>query len=269
MCPDGTQYRPLLKPRASQSYLFVSGLSFSRPLLITVLQSVSLQAQPEGHLYFFDLNRAQLLPVSGLLGQQARAALSPDGSLIAYESTGDPSAPLRLAVADTQTGHNFLLPTAPNTTGNLPTWSPDGKELMFIRLGYAPGSTIPLTATLMRAPFPPGQPSSVFGPEDVVTSAAYSVDGRRFAIWSPNGLEVVDGQSLNRTVILQASSLAPRVPGTAGLIWGTSSRTLAYTLHNEQTSAWELWTIREDGTDARQMFSVSDGTLYVGSYIHQ
>lgn len=268
VCPDGTQYRPLLQPSGSQSFFYVSGLALSRPLLITVL-NFSLQAQPESHLYFFDPNRVQLTPVSGLIGQQGQAALSQDGSLIAYESAGDPSAPLRLVVTDTRAGQDFLIPTAPNTTDNLPTWSPDGKELMFIRLGYAPGSPIPLTATLMRIPFPPGQPTAVFGPEEEITSAAYSGDGRRFAIASRNGLEIVDRQTLNRSVILQPTSLAPRVPGTAGLIWGGVSKTLAFTLHNTQTSASELWTVREDGKDARQVYSVRDGTLYVGSYLIQ
>lgn len=269
VCPDGTQYRPLLQPSESQSFFYVNGLALSRPLLITVL-SFSSQTQPENDLYFFDLNRVQLTPVPGVIGQgQGRAALSPDGSLIAYESAGDPAAPLRLVVTDTQTGQNFLIPAVPNTTDHLPTWSPDGKELMFIRLGYAPGSPLPLTATLMRVPFPPGQPTVVFGPEDVVTVAAYSADGRRFAIASRNGLEIVDRQTLSRTVILQASSLSPRVGGTAGLIWGGLSRTLAFTLTDKQASASELWTIHEDGTGAREVFSVTDGSLYVGSYLRQ
>ena len=269
VCADGGQYRPLLRPAGSRSFLFVNGLALSRPLLISVLESVRLQAQPETHLYFFELDRALLRPVPSLIGQQAHAALSPDASLIAYESTGDPSAPLRLVITDTQTAQNFLIPTAPNATDNLPTWSPDGKELMFIRLGYATGGNIPLTATLMTTSFPLGPPSPVFGPTDIVTSSDYSADGHRFAIWSPYGLEIVDRQTLNRTIILQTSSLAPRIPGTAGLIWGGSSGTLAFTFYNNQTSASELWTIREDGADARQVFSVTDGMLYVGSYVRQ
>jgi len=258
-----------LRPAGSQGFFFVNGLALSRPLLITVFESLRLQPQPETHLYFFELDRALLRPVPSLIGQQAHAALSPDGSLIAYESTGDPSAPLRLVITDTQTGQNFLIPTAPNATDNLPTWSPDGKELMFIRLGYATGGNIPLTATLMTIAFPPGPPSPVFGATDIVTSAAYSADGHRFAIWSPSGLEIVDRQTLNRTIILQTSSLVPRTPGTAGLIWGGSSGTLAFTLYNNPTSASELWTIREDGTDARLVFSATDGRLYVGSYVRQ
>ena len=269
VCPDGSHYRPLLKPKESQSYLFVDGLSFSRALLVTVLDQVPPGGTETISLFSFDARTGLLLMVPGLLGQPGRGALSPDGSLIAYESTGDPSAPLRLVVKDTQTGQNFLIPTAPNTTDNLPTWSPDGKELMFIRLGYAPGSSIPLSATLMRIPFPPGQPTAVFGPEEEITSAAYSADGRRFAIASQNGLEIVDRTTLSRTVILETSAIAPRIPGTAGLIWGGLSKTLAFTLHNTQTSASELWTVHEDGKDARQVYSVRDGTLYVGSYLIQ
>ena len=265
VCADGSQYRPLLRPAGTRSFLFVNGRSLVHPLLITAHERISA-SRTEDYLFYFSTETASLVLVPGLVGQQDRAALSSDGSLIAYESTGDQSAPLRLAVTNTKTGHTFLIPTVTGRTDHLPTWSPDSKELMFIRLGPAAGIELP---TLMRVSIPPGEATVVFGPGELVASAAYSSDGHRFAIWSRNGLEIVDRQTLNRRIILQTSSLAPRTPGTAGLIWGGSSGTLAFTLYNNQTSASELWTIRENGADARPIFSVTDGMLYVGSYVRQ
>jgi hypothetical protein len=118
----------------------------------------------------------------------------------------------------------------------------------------------------MMISIPPSEATVVFGTKELVASAAYSPDGHHFAIWSRNGLEIVDRQTLNRKIILPTSSLAPRTPGTAGLIWG--SGTLAFTLYNNQTSASELWTIRENGADARPIFSVTSGMHY-GSYVRQ
>src|SRR5262249_43250447 len=156
------------------------------------------------------MEKTSLIQVAGLVGLQGRAALSADGSLIAYESTGDQSAPLRLAVTNTESGQTFLIPTASRRTDHLPSWSPDGRELMFIRFEPAVGMQLP---TLMRVSVPPGEANVVFGPEELVASAAYSPDGHQFAIWSRNGLEIVDRQTLDRRVILRTSSLAPRTPG--------------------------------------------------------
>lgn len=268
VCPDGSQYRAVLTPTAAESFLFVSGRSFARPLLVTAHEHLA-PGRTEDHLFAYDLSTDRLQPLPALLGQQAIATLSPTGSLIAYESAGNPNVPLRLVVTDIRDGQNFFIPAATGATDHLPTWSVDGKELMFIRLSYKAGTRIPVSSTLMRTSFPPGNEAVVFGPEESVTSAAYSPRGKRFAIWSRNGLEIVDKISLKRTVILKTDSLGSRKPGTAGLIWGQRSGTLAYTLYDDKSSAYELWTIREDGGDARRIFTATDGTLYLGSYVRQ
>src|SRR5262245_2404418 len=226
VCTDGSKHQPLLKPAGSRSFVFVNGRSLAQPLLVTAHERVS-PGRTEDHLFYFSMKKASLALVPGLVGLQGRAALSSDGSMIAYESAGDQSAPLRLAVTNTKSGQTFLSPTASRRADHFPTWSPDGKELMFIRFEPGAGTVLPI---LMKVSVPPAEATVVFGAKELVASAAYSPDGRRFAIWSRNGLEIVDRETLDRKIILETSSLAPRTPGTAGLILG--SGTLAFTLYN-------------------------------------
>jgi len=121
----------------------------------------------------------------------------------------------------------------------------------------------------MRAPFPFGNATTIFGTEELVGSSAYASDGRRFAIWSINGLEIVERDTLQRHVIFPSSSLGIRKPGTAGLIWARHSNMLAFVLYYPQTSASELWTVHESGTGAQLIFSSQDSTLYVGSFLDE
>ena len=167
-----------------------------------------------------------------------------------------------------KTGETTLVPAKEGEFYQAPVWSPDGKELMFVSLRPGEGST-PIHSSLIRVPFPFGEPVTVFGPEELIGSSAYATDGKRFAIWSINGLEVVDRSTLKRTVVFPTRSLDFRKPGTAGLIWGRHSDTLAFTLLNLRTSASELWVVRESGRDAHLIFASQDSTLYVGSFVDE
>src|SRR5712692_9363080 len=53
VCPDGSQYHLLSKPRQGQSFLFVQGNSLNQPLVVTV-HSHLLDNRTEDHLYLLD-----------------------------------------------------------------------------------------------------------------------------------------------------------------------------------------------------------------------
>jgi protease II len=267
VCPDGSQYHLLSKPGRGQSFLFVHGDSLRRPLVVTV-HSHLLDNRTEDHLYLLDTDDGMLHAIPKLNGQQAVAALSPDGSQVAYESEIDPQNPLRLAVTNLKSGETALLPIEKDEFDRLPTWSPDSKELMFVRLHLGKRPTV-IESSLMRVPVPLDKAETIFGPQELVGSAAYAPDGRRFAIWSINGLEIVERGTLKRTVIYPTRSLGVRHPGSAGLIWARRSNTLAFTLFNSQTSASELWAVHESGKGGRLIFTSQDSTLYVGSFVDQ
>ncbi len=266
ICPDGSQYRVLMGPRAGQSFLFAEGNSLKGPLVVTV--HTLLNNTTEDRIYLADARSGVLQPLPKASGQQVLGALSPDGSHVAYESEIDLKTPPRLAVTDVKTGETTLVPPKDGEFYQAPVWSPDGKELMFVSLRRGQGS-VPILTSLMRVPFPLDNVVTVFGPEELIGSSAYAPDGKRFAIWSINGLEVVDWSTLKRTVVFATRSLGSRKPGTAGLIWGRRSDTLAFTLFNPETSASELWVVHETGRDAHLIFRSQDSTLYVGSFVDE
>jgi hypothetical protein len=264
VCPDGTQYRVLLRPETNRSFISVQGYSLDSPVVVTV-HELAQNNKTEDHLAFFDVNSSELHPVPKLPGEQGAAAISPDGSRIAYELKADAAIPLRMAVTDINRGKTDLVASQTGELDRLPTWSPDSNEIMFIKLQKGDGH-YPILASLMRTSNPFNIPVTIFGSDDLIGSCAYSPNGRQFAIWSRNGLELVERSNLSRRTILPTASLDGRRPGTAGLIWSRKSDTIAFTLFNTQTSASELWTIRSDGSALRLIRSTTDTTIYVGSF---
>lgn len=266
ICPDGSQYRVLMRPSRDKSFLFAQGISLRQPLIVTV-HSLSKNTT-EDHIYLSNAHNGELQPIPTVSGQQVLGSLSPDGSRVAYEAELDLKNPPRLAVTEISSGKTTLVPSNEGEYYQAPAWSPDGKELMFVSLRRGKGST-PILSSLMRAPYPFSSAVTVFGSDELIGSAAYSPEGKRFAIWSINGLEIVDGSTLRRAVVFPTRSLIGRKPGTAGLIWGRHSDTLAFTLFNLRTSASELWAVHESGRDAHMIFNSRESELYVGSFVDQ
>lgn len=265
VCPDGSGVRTLLARRVDRSFLSATGNSLQSWLAVTA-HHLTPDRRVENHLYVFRPSTGDLRPWPNLTGEQAIAAAAADDIHIAFEFASSRAGPVRLRVADLMAGEMGQVPNEGDLSDRYPCWSPDGREILFLRVRISPSST-PMQTTLMRVTFPPSKPVVVFGPEEAVSSAAYAPDGKRFAIWSRNGIEVVDRDSLKRRVVFSISSLQGRKPGNAGLIWARRSDILAFALSNPQTSESELWTVQADGNSAQRIFAARDGSIRVGSFV--
>lgn len=203
-----------------------------------------------------------------LVGEQALAAMAPDDRHIAFEFVSGHKNRLRLGVVDLTTGETTRLPDEEDSMERYPSWRHDGKEILFIRMRFS-RSPPSVQTSLIRMPFPPSKSEVVFESEEGIGSATYGPDGKHFAVWSRNGLEIVDCNKSSRTVIFPLSALKGRRPGNAGLIWSRISNTLVFTLFNPKTSESELWSVQADGGNARPIFAARDANLRVGSFVLQ
>lgn len=267
VCPDGSHFRPLLSRESKRSFLLATGNSLQTRLVVTV-HLVTPAHRVENHLYWYRPSTRDLQPLPNLSGEQGRAAIAPDDRHVAFEFVSGHKGRLRLGVADLTTGETTLVPDEEDSIDRYPSWRPDGMEILFVRLRFS-RSPLPVQTSLIRAPFPPSNGEIVFGPQEAIGSATYAPNGKQFAIWSRNGIEIIDWDTLKRRVIFPISALQGRKPGSPGLIWARRSSRLAFTLFNPQTSESELWTVQADGGNARPIFAARDGTLWVGSFVLQ
>jgi eukaryotic-like serine/threonine-protein kinase len=123
------------------------------------------------------------VPLVQAPGAQLRAAFSPDGHWIAYDSDESGSTQVFVQPFPT-TGGKFQIS---KDGGSQPLWRGDGRELFF----YAPGGTI-MAATIDTAhEFQAGTPALLFAASGVsggVRRYGASRDGQRFLIIAPERL---------------------------------------------------------------------------------
>ena len=104
-------------------------------------------------------------------GLELFPALSPDGNLVAY-STGT-SARMRVVVRQVGSSRTWTLSDDTSATETHPTWSPDGRRILFLSRGGASVAPAGGGSTRQIAP------RSTSGP---VRSATWSPDGREIAV---------------------------------------------------------------------------------------
>ena len=97
-------------------------------------------------------------------------ALSPDGRSIAFSGNGpEQTGPADIWIKDLNNGKLRRLTHTPETGESLPSWSPDGRQIAFVRRGHG----------VFLVPLPDGPERQVAGP-----SANY-------VTWSPDGKSVL------------------------------------------------------------------------------
>ncbi|MEG2942123.1 MAG: winged helix-turn-helix domain-containing protein [Thermomonas sp.] len=116
--------------------------------------------------------------ITAQLGDEVDPALSPDGAFVAYAMRGDPGqgVAIHLQSASATTPTRLSTPSAGHHDRS-PRWSPDGRKLLFVRIG-------PEGCRLMQAPAS-GGPSTVLADCTGVERAGFD--------WASDGTAVIAG----------------------------------------------------------------------------
>ncbi len=124
---------------------------------------------------------ARALPLTSLAGSEIEPSLSPDGRFVAYAwDGGDAGDHFDLYVQQVGSGQPLRL-TEGTSDVREPAWSPDGREIVFLRLfegGWGVESVPPLGGAVRRL-------GSVFGV--AFPGLDYSPDGERLAVVHRSG----------------------------------------------------------------------------------
>jgi len=202
-------------------------------------------------------------------GTEGFGALSPDARRVVYEfvPNGGPIQ-TQLWVKDLSSSQELQLTTQtqPRTDDVFPIWKPDGQEIWFLREVY-PADFSTFAITLMRESVSGGEPSVVFGPDQQVGGVAFSAAGDRFAMFSLQGIEIVDAVTLQRSVVLPHSAFAGRYFWLGSLFWSADRDLLAFVESNQQGNQWEIWTVKPDGTDLKTIHTEITSVMYLGGFV--
>jgi Tol biopolymer transport system component len=261
---DGTGMQTLFAPLPGKGFSYAEGNSLRQKLLILVDQ-VTPDQQVSQKMYFREPGSLGLQRLNHLDGVDQEGSLSPSETLVVYRFIAN-SQPFQEAlwVHDFASGQDRQLTSPQNSFDRFPTWQPDGQAILFLRF-FISGTHI--LSTLMRITPAGGDPQPALGGNELITGIAFAPDGKRFAIWTSNGLEVVDSTALNRQVILPRSTLGDRSIFAGSIAWSRTRELIAFVLDSSSFVEHELWTVQTDGSNARAIVTVSDGTLLLGSFL--
>lgn len=271
--PDGSNEQPFLTPKRGRSYFFASGNSLHENFVVTV-HELNESGKVRDHLYEYYPATRQWLLLPGVPSGAGVGVISPDGKRAVYavppEVRG--TRALRLWTMNLETGVTQKLTTggADDEWDAYPVWSPDGREITFLRLRLTSEGIV--RTNLMRVPFGGGESTMILGDDDEVSVVCYNRAGDRLAMWSKPGLEIMSLRDSSRSVVLPRSKLPDRIyqgGGAGGLACSLTTDKIAIALINEHSQESELWTINSDGSGLEKIHSrpMAEGKITVGMYV--
>lgn len=267
---DGSDLQRILAPQRGRSYTYASGNSLQGELVVTV-HELDATGQVVDHLYLYNPPTSGWRRLVNEAGMEGAGYISPDDSRVAFVFAPDTQpVQLRPWVTNLQTGETIKLTGEDNEVGTWDgylSWRPDGQELTFLRLRRAPGGG--LTSTLMRVSSSGGEPAELLEPGEWIFAACYAPDGKRLAMLTKRGLEIVEISNKQRKVALTWESLPSPQFRTGGLIWSRDQDKVAFAILNRQAKRYEVWTLSPDGHDAKKIYDQdeSKGQLTVTSFL--
>jgi Tol biopolymer transport system component/DNA-binding winged helix-turn-helix (wHTH) protein len=142
----------------------------------------------------------EVVPLVSMPGQQYHPALSPDGSQVAFQYAGAPHPGIYIAMV----GGEKPLQLTENETDHDPAWSPDGREIAFVRFHDSDGQK-----SLYVIPALGGSERRIY------TAAAPIWADCNVMNWSPDGKYLVFSESVEagtkaRLSLLSVSDLTTR-----------------------------------------------------------
>jgi hypothetical protein len=269
ICPDGSQAQTFLTSTPTRGFFYAQGPFLSGTILVLAEDVPSTPGPTALHLYLYRPALRQLTRMTMQDGTEGFGALSPDASRVVYEfvPNGGPIQ-TQLWLKDLSTGQELQLTTQtqPQTDDVFPIWKPDGQEIWFMREVF-PADFNSFAITLMRESVSGGEPSVVFGPDQHVAGVAFSAAGDRFAMFSLQGIEIVDVATLQRSVVLPKSAFAGNSFWLGSLFWSADRDLLAFVESVPQSNQWEIWTVKPDGTDLKMIHTEMAQGIYLGGFV--
>lgn len=267
--PNSSEVNLIFKPHNKGSILSVSATPYHR-IWALIRHEITERDIVEDRIYLYypdDGTFKQLSSLVEIQGIESEAFISPDGSRLLVSLIDDSNDfQYNLWFVNlTDITTRLLIKGEKDVWYKEVSWNPKSEELVFMRFQRLPQG---LDIKLLKLDLSSGQITAAI--DDPVAGVCYSPDGKRLAIWSKEGLEVLDISTGNRSTIFDIKPLLGEYEFHAsGIIWSPYSNKIAFSLFNLKKNEYELWIVNDSGGDAYKIFSQSaqKGNLVVDSFI--
>jgi hypothetical protein len=186
---DGAVAKRVLAPNGVKSYPFAFGRSMSGPFLVEIHQAVGSGATDS--LWVMSSNFTDPRSLTGCDRQfqsQGIGAFDPANKQIAFVGRTASQANSAVWVCDIEIGRpqQISFPNGSQTWDNYPSWTPDGKNVLFLRVSQSGSRT--LISNLWVTPVSGGASSMVIGAP--IAAFCISPDGSILGALTADGLDL-------------------------------------------------------------------------------
>lgn len=267
--PDGSDAQPLLSPTHFRSYAYAAGNSLKKGIVVSVHHSDTGEIV-EDHLSFFwpEEGRWRRLITDDNLSEGI-AAIAPDDMRVAFvAATKDHPGDYRIWLTHIKSGEVRKISDDENGTwDNYPRWHPNGQEVAFLRLKGTAGGIV---TKLMISHPDNASTTLLLDSDNAVLSFCYAPDGKRMALWTKTGVEILSLEDMSRRVILPIDKFNPMYRlRPNNMSWSRTEDKIVYATMNTETKAAEIWTILSDGSNATKIHSSQRGIIQHLSFVQR
>lgn len=257
----------LLRPAGRRSYLSASGNSLTKALVVTAYEGVG-SGKKENHLFLYEAALGNWRRLVTKEGAEGYGVLSPDNAHVVFDFTpsateGEKRQRGRLWVVDLPSGEakGLTVNDEDGTWDTLPSWRPDSQDVSFVRCRL---TTSGVVTKLMHVSVKGGEASLL---ANRVVDACYAPDGKRLAMMTPDGLQIWDSSTDQRTLIMPWGKLANRKYLAAGLTWSASLDKIAFVALDQSSNQSELWIISSGSGEPKKIYSAADGRISFPAFV--
>jgi hypothetical protein len=243
----------VLSASRARSYLFISARSICGKAVVNI-HELNRNRKVEDHLYIGTIGKKNWKRLVQLDGVEAESAISPDGRNVVFSfSPRVRPAQYELWVMDLAKGEaRQLTKVSPSGRDTSPVWSPDGREILFIRIQRAP---IGYSAKIMQVDSVSGATSQLVDTDEIIIAGNYLHDGSEVAFVSEKGIEVIRLADHARRRILNWGQVPREAYIGGGLATSHSRDVIVLPLFDSQQKKFELRSFNLDGTGGQTLYS--------------